>query len=1055
MTLSMPLVSIICRSINRPELNQALESIAGQEYPSIEVVLVDALGKGSSIVPDLRQKLNLVEVSTGSQQDRSAAANLGLDNASGEFILFLDDDDFIAPAHISSLMEHFSKNQSAGVVYSSVRKVNKLGEELEEVFARDYDPVLLRRDNYIPIHAVLFSRLLLGDGCRFDESLTVFEDWDFWLQMSQFVDFTHVNKITAFYREGGDSKTTHFNSLNSDKNHPLKLARTAVLNKWVKRWTGEQLDEAFNQTERINYQKERRISSLYSELLQTKTDGENLEKSLLEQMSQLKDALFSESNEVLRVKANISELNNRLASSYKHAENLREHAESLQLTVDLIYSSKLWRLMGPIRRVLRFIKGQLNRTLVKESREHGDQERKQKDELVKDRAPSETSAFVNGNEGSKSYYREVAATRLDEFLGSSDRMVFCSETTPRVSILLVLYNQAPLTFLCLQSVKRTVPDCYELVIVDNNSDDQTGLLLERLDGVKIIKNDTNTGFVKAVNQGVNECSGRALLLLNNDAILHERAVDFALNRLDSSDDIGAVGGKILLLDGSLQEAGSQIFSDGSCAGYGRGDDPNKPEYQFCRDVDYCSGAFLLTSRELFVEMGKFDLDFAPAYYEESDFCLRLAKRNYRVVYEPKSVLTHYEFASSGGYDRAAQLQIAHKKIIQEKHSDLLIQKLKESALESRSVSRGEKILFIDDRVPHAGLGSGYPRCKEIIMLLADGGFDITFYPLTRPTEDWEDVYATLPTNIEVMLDRGIDGLENFLFERMGYYDTIIISRDHNMRFFLRATVARQELIKGIRIIYDAEAVVAPRRVLRRELLGEEVTEVEKKKLLKNEVSLATGADRVITVSEKEASYYQSYGFEATTVLGHSLNPQPTPRDFSDRKDILFVGALRDDESPNVDSLLWFCSDIFPVLLQRNKDLRLVVVGDSSAPSLDTVKHKNIDFLGRVEDLSDIYNQARIFVAPTRFAAGIPHKIHEAASRGVPTVATGLLTAQLGWSHEEELLSADNAEDFVCQCDRLLNEKDLWSSLRTTAFAAVKRDCSPEDFKRKLFSVVNP
>ena len=177
----------------------------------------------------------------------------------------------------------------------------------------------------------------------------------------------------------------------------------------------------------------------------------------------------------------------------------------------------------------------------------------------------------------------------------------------------------------------------------------------------------------------------------------------------------------------------------------------------------------------------------------------------------------------------------------------------------------------------------------------NSGFDITFYPLTRPTEDWEDVYATLPTNIEVMLDRGIDGLENFLFERMGYYDTIIISRDHNMRFFLRATVARQELIKGIRIIYDAEAVVAPRRVLRRELLGEEVTEVEKKKLLKNEVSLATGADRVITVSEKEASYYQSYGFEATTVLGHSLNPQPTPRDFSDRKDILFVGALRDDK----------------------------------------------------------------------------------------------------------------------------------------------------------------
>tara|TARA_B100001059_G_C17820029_1_gene577680 strand:- start:2273 stop:2734 length:462 start_codon:yes stop_codon:yes gene_type:complete len=153
--------------------------------------------------------------------------------------------------------------------------------------------------------------------------------------------------------------------------------------------------------------------------------------------------------------------------------------------------------------------------------------------------------------------------------------------------------------------------------------------------------------------------------------------------------------------------------------------------------------------------------------------------------------------------------------------------------------------------------------------------------------------------------------------------------------------------------------------------------------------------------------------------------------------------------------MWFCSDIFPTLMKKNRGLRLVVVGDSSATLLETLKSKNIDFLGRVEDLSDVYNQARIFVAPTRFAAGIPHKIHEAASRGVPTVATNLLTSQLGWSHGEELLSADNAEDFILQCDRLLNEKDLWVNVQTKALAAVERDCSADEFKRKLFSVVNP
>ena len=1054
----LPLVSIICRSINRPELHQALESVAFQEYSSIEVVLVDALGEGISIDSELRQKLNLVEVGIGTQCDRSAAANLGLDNATGELLLFLDDDDFIASEHISSLMKCFSENPSTRVVYSGVRKVNKLGEELEEVFAHDYDPILLRRDNYIPIHAVLFSRLFLEDGCRFDESLTIFEDWDFWLQLSQFGDFAHVDKVTAFYREGGDSETTHFNSADASKDHPIKKARAAVLNKWVKSWTGEQIDEALCQTERTNHQKEKRISSLHNELLQTKKYGVDLEKLLREQTTQadqLKDSLLDKSNEVLNVRANIKELDNRLVLSYQHAENLSRHVESLQLTVDLIYSSRLWRLMGPIRRLLRFVRGQLNPALVPRAKNHLDQEQGRIDDAVEERVSLSVHEDLNNNVDTKLRHKEGAQARLDEFLESSDRISFCDNDSPRVSILLVLYNQAPLTLLCLESIKKTVPDLYELVIVDNSSGDQTGSLLDRLDGAKVIRNDTNIGFVKAVNQGVTECTGSALLLLNNDAILHEQAVEFALNRLDSRGDIGAVGGKIVLLDGSLQEAGSQIFSDGSCAGYGRGDDPNKPEYQFCRDVDYCSGAFLLTPRELFVEMEMFDLDFAPAYYEESDFCLRLAKRNYRVVYEPKSVLTHYEFASSGGYDQAAQLQTDHKKIILEKHSDLLAQKTKRSSLESRSVLRGKKVLLIDDRVPHAGLGSGYPRCKEIATLLADGGFNLTFYPLTKPDENWQDVYATLPANVEVMLGRGINGLENFLFERMGYFDTIIISRDHNMRFFLRAIIARQELIEGVKIVYDAEAVAAPRGVLRRELLGEHVSEVEKNKLLKNEVSLAMGADSVITVSDKEALYYHSHGYEATTVLGHSLNLKPTPSNFSQRQNILFFGALRENDSPNVDSLMWFCSDIFPTLMKKNRGLRLVVVGDSSATLLGTLKSKNIDFLGRVEDLSDVYNQARIFVAPTRFAAGIPHKIHEAASRGVPTVATNLLTSQLGWSHGEELLSADNAEDFILQCDRLLNEKDLWVNVQTKALAAVERDCSADEFKRKLFSVVNP
>ena len=85
-------------------------------------------------------------------------------------------------------------------------------------------------------------------------------------------------------------------------------------------------------------------------------------------------------------------------------------------------------------------------------------------------------------------------------------------------------------------------------------------------------------------------------------------------------------------------------------------------YMFRRDVDYCSGAFLLTPRRLWEEFGGFDEIFKPAYYEETDYCSRLWENGYRVVYDPNAVLLHYEFASSGTKESAVELQRSHRQI---------------------------------------------------------------------------------------------------------------------------------------------------------------------------------------------------------------------------------------------------------------------------------------------------------------------------------------------------------------------------------------------------------
>ena len=172
--------------------------------------------------------------------------------------------------------------------------------------------------------------------------------------------------------------------------------------------------------------------------------------------------------------------------------------------------------------------------------------------------------------------------------------------------------------------------------MDNNSTDETGKLLNKISNATIIRNTDNLGFVEAVNQAGKVANGEYILLLNNDALIEKNTLSNALQVIESDESIGAVGAKIKLLDGNTQEAGSIIWNDGACLGYGRGMPADDYQFMFQRDVDYCSGAFLLFRNSSFKALNGFDLDYAPAYYEESDFCIRLQKQGLRIVYVPVS-----------------------------------------------------------------------------------------------------------------------------------------------------------------------------------------------------------------------------------------------------------------------------------------------------------------------------------------------------------------------------------------------------------------------------------
>src|ERR1035441_9304993 len=260
--------------------------------------------------------------------------------------------------------------------------------------------------------------------------------------------------------------------------------------------------------------------------------------------------------------------------------------------------------------------------------------------------------------------------RLRQFLQGGEPLVCPVVENPTVSFIVVLHNRAHLSLLSLESVIANANVRYELIVIDNASSDETGQMLDRLQGAKVIRNPNNVGFGPACMQATACAAGEYLCFFNNDALLSPTAISAALANFAHA-SVGAVGGKILLANGALQEAGNIVWSDGSALGYGRGDDPQAPPYEFRRPVDYCSAVFLLTPRRLFAELGGFSSEFAPAYYEDTDYCMTLWQRGFQVIYEPLAVIRHYESATSGGNEFAQARMAEHQKKFLHKWSTVL------------------------------------------------------------------------------------------------------------------------------------------------------------------------------------------------------------------------------------------------------------------------------------------------------------------------------------------------------------------------------------------------
>lgn len=628
---------------------------------------------------------------------------------------------------------------------------------------------------------------------------------------------------------------------------------------------------------------------------------------------------------------------------------------------------------------------------------------------------------------------------------------FDNSTQPVASVVMVARDGFATTMATIASLRSNTSAALELIVIDCGSLDETRAIGWYVPGAKVVRFEIDIGWPRAADAGRQLAGAPLVLFLSNDAQIAPGSVDHALARLEASPSAGAVGGMILQPRGVIAQAGGILWNDGSAHGYRADASPLDPEANFVRDVDFCSPAFLLARASLLTELGGFDHDCSSGH-ETVDLCLRMSQTGFRVIYDPSVMIIHNGRAWGG--DPNAHFQQKHAALLATRHPPSgLVQ-----AFARHAGPKPLRVLFIEDTVPLRRTGSGFVRANDLIHVMASLGHAVTVFPVNGCDHDPAHVFGDMPDTVEVMHTRSLDYLSVFLEARANYYDIVWVARAHNLHK-VRPVLDRlaADGMLNARIVLDTEAVTPHREAIRAVLAG--VT-YDLAKAMNAILEDAAICQHTVAVTVAEAEALRWHGFPNVSVIGHMIKPRPTARPFARRSGLLFVGAIHTEDSPNLDSLAWFVDAVLPLIETELKwETRLTIAGHV-APGIDLDRFRNhprITLRGQVADLGPLYDSHRIFVAPTRYAAGAPYKVLEAASHGVPVVASELLCSELDWAPNQEILSAAMGDPsaFAAQVVTLYRNEPLWQTVRDSAISRLQRDNGRAAYAMAVNAILAP
>jgi len=630
---------------------------------------------------------------------------------------------------------------------------------------------------------------------------------------------------------------------------------------------------------------------------------------------------------------------------------------------------------------------------------------------------------------------------------------------PLVSVVMVTYGAGDLARQAITALVEGTEPVYELIVVDNASPDGAGKQLAgEIEDARIVLNDENLGFGRAANQGAQMARGRLVCQLNSDALVEPGWLPPLVETLEDDPSVGAVVPLILNPDGTVQEAGSVLDWTGWALALGSGGGPYELDHRFRREIDFGSAACMLLRADDFAAIGGFDPSYGAGYYEDVDLCFRLKAGGLRTIFEPRSRVVHVRFGSSGE-ERARRLVQENRLLFFARWRERLAERQGLSDLPSaphrlvaaRDAEAAERVLVIDDRVPHVDRGSGDPRMANLLYELAD------LWPHARVTLFGTDC-SNAETYAQPLLARGIEvacaegDFGRWFDERRFHYSVVIVSRPQN---FERVDgLLRRTQPQALRV-FDVEALSSERLTLAAGFARDDAEgamirrEAERTRSLEGRAIRA--ADAIFCVTDEERQSIERLAPEtATFLLPTYVETDAHPPPFGERRDLVFFGAfLGGAGSPNEDALMYLVADVLPLIREELPDVVLHVVGADPTPDVRALHGNGVNVVGFVDDPADWLRRARVHVNPLRFGAGVKLKLLDTMAAGLPFATTTIGAQGLGLGELGPELMADRAEDLARLTCSLYRDRESWQRAQRGLLQIARTRFDRETFRQTL------